>query len=149
TGIIAKLKSDGITTVVFGGDPVAPREFTTQATSQSYFPEWVLTGTALVDTTVFARTYDQRQWAHAFGVSTLAARFKPELGPSYYLYKWFKGEPPPAADTNGVLFPQPALFYAASQAAGPRLSPQTFRDGLFAGDPTPDAITQPSISFGR
>jgi hypothetical protein len=68
---------------------------------------------------------------------------------AYQLYQWFNGEPPPAIDTVGVIFPQPALFYAAVQAAGPDLTPETFRDGLFAIEPTPSVITNVAISFGN
>ncbi len=145
---IARLKDAGVTSVLISGDPVAPGSFTRAATAQGYHPEWILSGSALMDTTAFARTYDQEQWAHAFGVSQLTARTRPEIDGSYFLYDWFHGEPPPADDSVGVLFPQPGLFYSAVQAAGPSLTPETFRDGLFAGAPTPDAITNPSISFG-
>ena len=34
----------------------------------------MITGTALIDTDVLARTYDQRQWAHAFGPADLFVR---------------------------------------------------------------------------
>ena len=71
---IAKLKSSGVTTVIIGGDPIAPKTFTEVATQQGYKPEWVLNGAALQDTTAFGRTYDQDQWSHAFGLSSLAAR---------------------------------------------------------------------------
>jgi hypothetical protein len=145
---MAQLKTAGVTSVLFSGDPIAPATFTRAATKQAYFPEWILTGSALTDTTAFARTYDQQQWAHAFGISSLTARSQPELGASYFLYQWFTGSPPPAVDSNGVLFPNPAVFYAGVQQAGPKLTAETYRDGQFAGEPTPHAITNPSISFG-
>ncbi|MCU0261136.1 MAG: ABC transporter substrate-binding protein, partial [Ilumatobacteraceae bacterium] len=72
--IVAKLKASGVTSVIFVGDPIAPRDFTREATAQEYRPEWIIAAPALVDTTAFARTYDQEQWAHAFGVTHLAAR---------------------------------------------------------------------------
>ncbi|CAN5717197.1 hypothetical protein BH10ACT1_BH10ACT1_05820 [soil metagenome] len=148
TSVIAKFKAAGVTTVLFSGDPVAPANFTKEATAQDYFPEWVLGPQTLVDVTAFARTYDQEQWAHAFGPSPLTARFKSQDGAAYFLYKWFNGEAPPAKDTAAVQFPNPALFFAGIQAAGPDLTPETFRDGLFSREPTPNAITQPSLSFG-
>ena len=49
-----------VTSVIFAGDPVAPREFTQEATAQEYFPEWVLAGSGLVDNNVFARTPKDR-----------------------------------------------------------------------------------------
>ena len=50
--------------------------------TQDYFPEWIITGTVLTDTTAFGRLYDQEQWAHAFGLSNLPARVPrgPERG---------------------------------------------------------------------
>jgi hypothetical protein len=146
---IAKMKSAGVTTVIFSGDPVAPATFTKEATAQNYFPEWILTGSALVDTTVFARSYDQRQWAHAFGVSQLTARIQSEKSGSYRLYQWAFGTPPPAKDTSGVIYPQPSLFYAAIQAAGPKLTVDSFRQGLFSIPPRPTALTAPEITFGN
>jgi cytosine/adenosine deaminase-related metal-dependent hydrolase len=68
---ITKLKSAGVTTVIFAGDPIAPRDFTQEATAQDYFPEWFLNLSVLIDTNVFSRTYDQEQWKHAFGLSAL------------------------------------------------------------------------------
>ena len=148
TSAIAKFKAAGVTSIVFSGDPVAPTTFTQEATAQEYFPEWVLGPQALVDTNAFARTYDQEQWAHAFGVSPLAARIKAEQTPSFQLYEWFNGEQPPAIDTNPVLFPQPSLFFAGVQAAGPNLTVESFRDGLFARSDQEPATTQAIITYG-
>jgi hypothetical protein len=148
TSAIAKFKQAGVTSIVFSGDPVAPTTFTKEATAQDYFPEWILGPQALVDTNAFARTYDQQQWAHAFGVSPLTARVQPEVAASFSLYEWFQGEDPPAVDTNPVLFPQPSLFFAGVQAAGPDLTVETFRDGLFGRDNREPAVTQALITYG-
>ena len=43
-------------------------------TQQNYFPEWVMAGTVLADTNVFARKFDQQQWKHAFGLQLIPAR---------------------------------------------------------------------------
>ena len=48
-----------------------PIYLTQAATAQGYFPEWLVSGTVLTDSTVMGRQYDQRQWAHAFGLSVL------------------------------------------------------------------------------
>ena len=60
--------------MILAGDPVFPTFLTKEATAQGYFPEWVVLGYAFTDTAVFGRQYDQKQWAHAFGVSLLPAR---------------------------------------------------------------------------
>ncbi len=77
--------------MIFSGDPVAPGDFTREATAQEYFPEWLLANSPLVDTTAFSRTYDQEQWQHAFGISQLSARTLPEVSGYYSLYQWFSG----------------------------------------------------------
>lgn len=147
--LIAKLKAAGVTSVIFSGDPVAPGPLTVAATGQEYFPEWILTGAALTDTTAFARTYDQKQWAHAFGVSQLAARVDPQKSGTLYLYRWFFGADPPAPTGSPTRVVEPALFYAVVQGLGPNLTAQGFQDALFAAPPTPRALTQPSLSYGN
>jgi hypothetical protein len=150
TQVITRMKAAGVTTVVFSGDPVAPRDFTKEATAQEYFPEWVVAASTLVDVTAFARTYDPDQWKHAFGVTQLAARTPTDQIGAFYIYKWFTGVTPPADDTINVIAPNPALFFAAIQKAGPALTPQTFRDAVFALPPTSTglAISQPFLTYG-
>ncbi|MCU1398972.1 MAG: hypothetical protein JWN62_2081 [Acidimicrobiales bacterium] len=145
---IAKFKAAGVTSIIFSGDPVAPRDFTKEATAQGYFPEWVIGVSSLVDLNAFARTYDQDQWKHAFGYSGLAAKLTPEVSGYYALYKWFTGQEPPAKDTIGIFAPYPAVFFAALQGVGPNLTHDTWKAALFNGAPTPSAISQPSLSWG-
>jgi hypothetical protein len=146
--VITRMKEAGVTSVIFNGDPIAPREFTNEATAQNYFPEWIVTGSVLVDTAAFSRTYDQQQWANAFGVSNLSARVDRTIGSSYAIYEWFLGEPPPAPDNIGVITPVPNTFYAFLQATGPNLTIETFNDAAFDGEPTPRALTGVSLSWG-
>ena len=145
---IAKLKAAGVTSVIFSGDPVAPATFTTQATAQHYFPEWIIGASALVDTTVFARTYDQQQWSHAFGISFLGARVSRDNSGAWFLYKWFTGTTPPAVDGYALILPQPQIFYAALQAAGPDLTISTFQQGMFTLATPPGSTTDPAFSYG-
>src|SRR5581483_3315839 len=149
TNIISQLKQAGVTSVIFQGDPVAPATFTKVATEQNYHPEWIIGPSALVDTTAFGRTYDQDQWSHAFGISDLTARLDPQVSDAFALYKWFTGTTPPAADTAPVLWPQPALFYAALQAAGPKLNRDTFRAGLFSLTGSTGQVTTQTITYGQ
>src|SRR5690606_18837389 len=67
--IIARMKAAGVTTISFLGDPIMPRYLTEAATREDYYPEWIVAGTVLTDTTALGRTYDPAQWQHAFGVS--------------------------------------------------------------------------------
>ena len=98
----------------------------------------------LTDTAAFGRTYDQRQWAHAFGVSFGAARTG--VTGAIPLYEWYFGHKPPDLTGAAVSVIDAALFYAVLQGVGPDLTAQNFQKALFAGAPTPRAITQPSLS---
>jgi hypothetical protein len=164
--IIGRLKREGITTVVFLGDPLMPRLLTQQATKQDYWPEWVFTGTAFTDTSVVARLYDQRQMAHAFGTSGAAARTVPEVSEAWKLYKWWYGTEPTAPKTMVLWGPVVQMLFLGIHMAGPHLAAETFAGGMFnypatgntnLADRTPVQLvldgylqgdTTPAISFG-
>ena len=147
--LITQLKDAGVTTVVFLGDPIMPIYLTKAATDQDYYPEWVITGTVLTDTTTFGRQYDQTQWKNAFGVSPLPLRGDPEQADGWRLYEWFYGEDPPASKTVATLFSPIQVFMLGIHMAGPNLTPETFRDGLWAYPPSGGVPTAPQISFGE
>lgn len=145
--MIAKLKAGKVTTVIFAGDPITPSYLTKEATAQNYFPEWVVLGAAYTDTSLFGRTYDQKQWQHAFGVSTLPAPVAPEADQLYSVLVWQSGQGP-KAKTFKVLVQAPLIFYTAMQLAGPNLTAQSLRDGLFR---FPSGATRPTdlhLSWG-
>jgi hypothetical protein len=146
---IARMKEAGVTTVIFAGDPVAPREFTKAATQQDYFPEWFVNISALVDTNGFGRTYDQEQWTHAFGLTALAARVDPNKAGAEYIFEWFHGESPKADGWVGIDWPQPVALFAALQEAGPNLTRESFAEALFRLEPGPDRLTETSSSWGQ
>ena len=147
--LITKLKEQGVTTVVFAGDPLAPQTLTKIATQQQYFPEWVITGTVLVDTAAFARSYDQEQWQHAFGPSNLYARISPTKAGAAYLYNWYYGHPAPADKSIEVINPNMSFLFGPLQAAGPDLNVARFRDVLFNSPIVPSTAITPQISFGN
>jgi hypothetical protein len=146
--MIAKLKAAKVTTVIYAGDPVTPSSLTKEATAQNYFPEWVVLGAAYTDTSLFGRSYDQKQWKHAFGVSTLPTPVKPEADQLYSILVW-QGGKGPQAKTFKVLVQAPLIFYTAMHLAGPTLTAETLRDGLFR---FPSGQTHPTdlhISWGH
>jgi hypothetical protein len=146
--MLARMKSKGVTSIVFSGDPLAPQTLTKNATEQDYFPEWIITGSALVDTTIFARTYDQQQWAHAFGPSNLFARISPDVAGAGYLYKWYYGEKP-AAGQSALILPNLQFLYGVMQGAGPKLSPDQFRTVIFNSPIIKSTVIAPQISWGN
>jgi hypothetical protein len=137
---------------VFTGDPLMPGYFTDEMTKQGYFPEWVLSGTVYADTTVLARGYDQEQWKHTMGISLIAARIPNEQSDSTVLYKWWTGaDDIPAKNTGGIVAANLALLIAGIHFAGPDLTPEAFRDAIFAR-PIPernDGDIRTTVTFGR
>ena len=67
--LVSRLKETGATTVILFGNTDLVREVLKRADAQDFFPEWVLTAYALLDVNIIARTLDQPQWAHAFGIA--------------------------------------------------------------------------------
>jgi hypothetical protein len=141
--IATKLKALGATTIVFTGDPIFPASLTAQMTQQGYFPEWVMAGTVLADTNVFARTFDQKQWAHAFGLQLIPARVPKPQQDAYTVHEWWFGTKPPTDNNYAIIKGEIELLFDGLQLAGPNLNPETWRDGLYHAPPQqtgPNAI---------
>jgi hypothetical protein len=146
--IITKMKDAGVTTVIYTGDPLTPAALTKEASAQDYHPEWIIGPTVLADTSFFGRTFDQEQWAHAFGVALVAGRVPQSENPNYTLYTWFHGEPPPN-NTYNVIVPTVSVAARGLTMAGPKLTPKTFRDGLFRYPPSGGDPINPKQSWGK
>jgi hypothetical protein len=146
--ILARMKAKGVTSILFIGDPLAPQTLPENATQQDYFPEWVITGSALVDTTIFSRTYDQQQWAHAFGPSNLFARISPTVAGSGFLYRWFYDGAEPPAQQSALILPNLQLLYAVLQGAGPGLTHELFQEVIFNAPIVEGTVISPQISWG-
>lgn len=147
--IVARLKDKGITSVVMYTDPIYPIFITGEATRQAYNPEWIITGTGLTDTTLFGRLFDQSQWSHAFGVGWSPARSPQEQGDAYRLHVWHHGRPPKAANTYGITYGVPWLFFTGVHSAGPNLTPKSYAEGMFKYPPSGGGITTALISWGN
>jgi hypothetical protein len=129
--LAAKLKQDGITTVVLATDPLLPLLLTSRMSQQNYNPEWVVTGTALTDLDVVGQFYDQSQWKHAFGLSMLGEQ---QAQGASFAYAAAKSVDP----NHEPIFGADLLYYfiymvaTGIQMAGPDLTPQSFAAGMRA-----------------
>jgi hypothetical protein len=156
--VVGRLRQAGVTSVLYGGDALFPVFMTQEATRQGYGPEWVLLGGAGgagggltgADTTFSGRTYDQTQWAHAFGLSFSGARLAPGQDESWRIHAWHTGQPPPARASHALIYRAPWIFFTGMHLGGPVVTPATIRDGLFRLPPAGRGmVTSPSLSFGR
>jgi hypothetical protein len=145
--MIAKLMEAGVTTVIFYGDPITPGSLTREATAQGYWPEWILGPSLLMDTTVFARLTDGEQWKNGFGVSTVPARGSLETTESYRTYEWAYGEAPPH-NAFRIFDPLVRIMFTGIHMAGPDLTPESFRDGMWRTPPAGGGPTTPLLSYG-
>ena len=144
-----KLKTSGATSVVFAGDPIMPIYLTKACANIGYFPEWIITGIVLTDTSTLGRYYDQSEWAHAFGVSSLAVPVPVAASDSYHLYRWWYGaNTSPASLAAPAILPGYVQFFTGVQLAGPHLTPETFTEGLFRAPATGGGPTSPLEAYG-
>ena len=148
--LITKLKSEGVNSVIFSGDPFAPAFFTAEAARQNWQPEWIITGSALTDTNLFARTYNQDQWSRAFGISFLTISIPEEQGDDYALHQWHAGRPPAADGQYGVIWSPVMAMGIGLHMAGPNLTPQSFQAGIFKYPVTGHGfVSSATISWGK
>ena len=127
--VVSKLKSEGVTTVICGCDPVFPVYLTSKAKEQSYVPEWVVTGTALTDQDIVGQLFDQDEWSHAFGISYAAETPPQRATLGYAAYKSVNSDTP--AQAVDLIYAQMYMLALGVQLAGPDLTPQTFEQGMF------------------
>ncbi|HEX5945337.1 MAG TPA: hypothetical protein VFY82_03640 [Acidimicrobiales bacterium] len=144
---IGKLMDEGVTTIIYYGDPITPGALTREATAQDYWPEWILGPSLLMDTTIFARLTDGEQWKNGFGVSTTPARGPLEMTDAFRIYRWAYGEDPPS-NTARILEPPVRTMFTGIHMAGPELTPESFRDAMFRTPPAGGGPTQPLVSRG-
>ncbi len=149
--IVTKMKGDGVTTIVFGGDPLMPIYLTGAAEAIDYHPEWVFTGTVLTDTNSFARLYDQNQMAHAFGVAQTGVPVASDEGGALDLYRWYFGEDafPDARAGYAVVGVNVPTLLRGIHLAGPELTPETFERAQFRLPPTGGDPVNPQVSYGN
>jgi hypothetical protein len=148
--IVTKLKASGATSVVFSGDPLLPKYFTAEATKQNYHPEWIISGTVYADTDVFARSYDQSQWAHAFGIGLVGAQSPETQHDDYQLHEWWFSKPPPNINTTGIVAGDVNLLFTGIQLAGPHLTVANFTAGIRNQPVPPESPNglRPIYSYG-
>ena len=152
TNLIAKFKAAGVTTIVPYWDPLYPILITKEATRQQYFPEWLITGTGLSDTTAAGRLYDPQQWDHAFGISPLWVTWE-TVGTSGGYREYKHGDPDGELGEPGVLVniynAAAGTIFLGVHMAGPNLTNETFVRGVFAYPKSGGEPRAPLVYFTR
>jgi hypothetical protein len=145
---ITRLKEAGVTTIIYSGDPLTPASLTAEATAQDYHPEWLMGPNLFMDTSLFARQTDPEQWKNGFGISFVSARGALETDGAFRIWDWAYGGPPPNSNANVLNAGMLLTVFPGIQLAGPELTPETFRDGLYRYPPSGGGPTQAEVSRG-
>jgi hypothetical protein len=134
--IISRLKSAGVNNVVVFAGYQVTTALSKAATAAEFFPEWTITSFQVQELDLYARGfYDQDQWDHAFGVGFVRPAVVDTGGPEY-LFVWYWGPNNGNYTSNSSHYSQLGIMYRSIHLAGPKLTPQSFRDGYFSMPPT-------------
>ena len=148
SGVMTRMRANGVTTVVYMGEHFSPAIFGAEAEAQGYHPEWIHAGTGGVDTNSAAHD-NGAQWAHVVGISYLEIERPRQYGEDLRQYNDVDPDRDP---DRGLSYVHSQLFMLANgiQGAGPRLTPESFRDGLFKKMPSraPDPVWSMGGGFG-
>jgi hypothetical protein len=145
---IGRLRDAGITTIIYYGDPLTPASLTREATAQDYHPEWILGPNLAMDTSLFARQTDVQQWKNGFGIALTGARGAQETNGAFRIWDWAYGGLPPNNTANALNLGLMTVVFPGIHLAGPELTPETFRDGLYRYPPSGGGPTEVQISRG-
>jgi hypothetical protein len=129
--VIAKLKSEKITTVICGCDPAFPIFLTSKAQEQGYSPEWIITGAGFIDLDVLGQLYQQDQWSHSLGVSFIGPLQPLRATTGYNAFKIARPNEEPS-NLVDILYYELYMLAIGVQSAGPQLTPETFERGMYA-----------------
>jgi hypothetical protein len=153
--LTVKVKDSGATSVVLFTDitNMTPA-IMKAASSQEYFPEWIITGLGFQDIDLVARLlWPADQTAHVLGIGTsppYAADGSSANGlETFFQTYWGDDVGTYSPGAVGIGF----LLYSGIQLAGPKLTPQTFRQGVFsmpaAGGAIDGQISNFMTGYGR
>jgi hypothetical protein len=130
TNTTAQQKKDGITTLICFCDPIAPIFASRADAAAGYHPEILLPGTGLLDYDKLARLYEPTVWQNAFGPSELAIQLPFDRSDAALAWR-DAGNPGLPDKTENLNFAYWNLMGAMIQNAGPRLTPDNIRQGMF------------------
>jgi hypothetical protein len=125
-GSMAKFKAAGVTTVMLNVDGLTPALLSTEAQNIRYFPEYIHTGTGEMDSGGTGRLMDDNQARHIVGLSPNEIPRPDEDKDWYRAYK----EIDPEGEPEAAYFRSLQQLAGGIQMAGPKLTPQTFYQGL-------------------
>jgi hypothetical protein len=139
----AKLKGDGVTTVIAAFNFGTGASVTGIAAKAGYFPEWVIPGSDKFQSMLsnsHAHEEDPTEWRQAIGIGF---DYRRDAEHAQYWYRAYRSVcpscPEPTASDGSYapeIYDALQLFFTGVQLGGPRLTAQTIDQGLHAIPPT-------------
>ena len=118
--LIAKLKSEGVTTLVMMANHSVAGAASCAMKAQQWFPEIVLTSSPYQDLDLYARGYDQDVWSHAFGLVWFPPYLEGAGDPTTAAFQWYWGTDKGTRWT--IAFAHMLTLYATLHFLGPDIS---------------------------
>jgi hypothetical protein len=128
--VVSAFSAEGITTVIDEADALTTFFMSNYAHQTNWTPEWVESGASYLDTDWAGQLYNQDEWAHAFGPSTLGETKPARSTAAYSAYESVSPSTVPAVSDVELIYEELELVAIGVQEAGPDLTPQTFAAGL-------------------
>ena len=123
------MQSGGVTSVIMYATQTQIKSMLAAATSNNFKPEWIMTGFQFADFDSYARGWDQDQASHAFGVGVLNPLVT-NASATTGNFQWYWGTKQGTISSTGSGWF--AFIYNALQYAGPTLTVENVKKGLFA-----------------
>lgn len=125
--LIPRLKSQDVTTIICGCDPIFPIFISGTANRERYYPEFV----SGYEQDFIGQLWDPTFQRQSFGISPLGPN-NSQLPQDTYGYAAYKtlSDDEPAFGVDGIYY-QLYLLVIGLQGAGPELTPESFERGMF------------------
>jgi len=128
---VAQMRTSGVTTIVLEGGLVNALYLMTAAEGVGWQPEWVIVNAFGLDFNLIGTILPANQARHLFGLSAWEVPRRFEETECYQAYKEIDPDNDPDGSVCQLFWHPMVLMLDGVQEAGPRLTPQTFQDGLF------------------
>ncbi len=127
--VIAKMQTEGVTSVVLIANQAMIKSLMAAATSNNFKPEWIVTGFQFSDYDGYARNWPEDQASHAFGIGVLNPLVT-GASATTGAFQWYWGTKQGVISAGGSGFF--GFIYGALQYAGPTLTSENVKKGLFS-----------------
>ncbi len=130
TGIITSLQANGVTSVVLETELVNTLYLMTAASTTGFVPEWLVFNANGLDFNAAGTVLPATEMNHVFGFTAWEVPRRTEESECYQAYREIDPDNEPDSSSCGNFWHPMLMIMNGIQAAGPKLTPQSFEKGL-------------------